>query len=485
MCPIIGVGPEMEIHRSFPLLKSRSYFSSLRRPSGSSMEYRSVLQTFVILTGIVGLLVTLCFTICDEKRSLQDFSLAYKLLPPVVDPEHRTEHLDDALRDETLDLSAFVGMPDEYRDLVSEYVRTVCRDIDTGPLMRKRYYHQNGARKDKYSTRDPFPDDANPIFDGEIMVPLAVLPRPEVVNKWTTSSEATAIGWRSIEGVFDNVGSVFGRTLIFEPGERSEEPHSLPAAPFEASIPSWSDYVPEFDFNVSFFLPLQKIVVQPFYHGRDHPVTDGSDDLRLGEEGGAVRLGELLTVPVYIQNTRLRWLTCTNGTDRRKFLAYTLVDGNGAKRAKKHQDFGAGPVSPYVRRLICERHQPRIKQHDLLLLPTPMAWPPNLGEVDDNNAHEEWCFDDWFPAQKDSCWVIRETADSKPLQESFVLMPASEKSDRPVFFVALFAETEPAELVQELSALYQVSPQELLNSPEKMERLQSLYEKVRTFPLDR
>lgn len=431
--------------------------------------------------------VTLTFAAagCFDVVHVQDADHVYKKLPPAVDPERRTEQLGDAWRDETLDLSAFVGMPDTYRDLVSEYVQTVYKDIGVTPLMRKRYYHKNGARKDKYSTRDPFPDDANPIYDREIVVPLVIFPRPDSVKKWITSSEARAIGWRPIDGVFDHVGSVYGRTLIFEPGKRSEEPHSLPAAPFGTSIPSWSDYVPEFDFNVSFFLPLQKIVVQPFYHERDHPVTDGSDDLRLGEEGGAVRLGELLTVPVYIQNTRLRWLTCTNGTDSRKFLAYALVDGNGAKRAKKHQDFGAGPVSPYVRPLICERHQPRIKQHDLLLLPTPMAWPPNLGEVDDNNAHEEWCFDDWFPAQKDSCWVIRETADSKPLQESFVLMPASEKSDLPVFFVALFAETQPTQLVKELAALYGVSPDSVLDSPETMERLNSLYENMCDFPFSK
>ena len=93
--------------------------------------------------------------------------------------------------------------------------------------------------------------------------------------------------------------------------------------------------------------------------------------------------------------------------------------------------------------------------------------------------------DDWFPAQKDACWVIREAEDSKPLQESFLLMPASEKSDRPVFFIALFAETEPKQLVKELAALYKVSPDAALDSPETMERLESLYKKVRDFPLDK
>ena len=89
--------------------------------------------------------------------------------------------------------------------------------------------------------------------------------------------------------------------------------------------------------------------------------------------------------------------------------------------------------------------------------------------------------DDWFPAQKNACWVIRETADSKPLQESFALMPASEKSDLAVFVIALFAEAEPRRLVQELAALYQVSSEATLNSPETMQRLETLYENVCDF----
>jgi hypothetical protein len=59
-------------------------------------------------------------------------------------------------------------------------------------------------------------------------------------------------------------------------------------------------------------------------------------------------------------------------------------------------------------------------------------------------------------------------------------MPASERSDRSVFFIALFAETEPKQLIQELAALYKVSADTALDSPETMQRL---YEKVHDFPL--
>jgi hypothetical protein len=61
---------------------------------------------------------------------------------------------------------------------------------------------------------------------------------------------------------------------------------------------------------------------------------------------------------------------------------------------------------------------------------------------------------------------------------SFLLMSANEKSDRPAFFVALFAETKSKELIKELAALYKVSL-------ETMARLKSLYEKIRDFTLDK
>jgi len=165
----------------------------------------------------------------------------------------------------------------------------------------------------------------------------------------------------------------------------------------------------------------------------------------------------------------------------RRFLAFALVDGNGALR------IGGSGESSFVRPLECALHQPKCGEYSELLLPTPLIWAATEKEMVQNETDfspcEDWCLDDWFPAQKDACWVIREAKDSKPLQESFLLMPASEKSDRPVFFIALFAETEPKQLIKELAALYKVSPDKALNSPETIQQLQTLYEKVRDFPL--
>ena len=419
----------------------------------------------------------------DTDSVTDDF---YKKLPGMVDPEHRVEQLDKTMSNDACDLTALVGMPDEYRSAELEYTQAVLADIGAVSLTRRRFYHQD--RKGRENHWHEYPDDANPIYDRDVVVPLVILPRPDAVNQWSTSTEGRSLGWRTQDEAIDGRGSAYGRTLIFNPGKLSVNPISWPASPFQTGIPSWDAYVP--DADTTFFLNLGKVVLTPDYDPyKGGDPKDRSASLLLGEKDGAKLLGEFVTVPACFENTRLRWVSIQQGTEVRRFLAYFLVDGNGAKRAKGSQNSRSGQISPYVRPLSCLRHQPKIIQHDELLLPTPMAWPPThkarMASQVDYDAHEEWCLDDWFPAQKDACWVIREAEDSKPLQESFLLMPASQPSERPVFFTALFAETEPKQLIQELAALYQVSPDKALNSPETMQRLQALYEKVRDFPLSK
>ena len=411
----------------------------------------------------------------------------------MVDPEHRTKPLDESMGHDAFDLTALAGMPKAYGEILLNYTQAVSEAIRPSPLTRRRFYHKEvkPAFQDNvtYNPSDyEYPDGANPIYDRDVVVPLVLLPRPESVRTWSASTEARALGWRSEESVIENRGSVYGRTVIFQPGKLSVNPSSFPASPFEADIPSAHLYV--MVYETTYFLDLGKVVLTPHYELtlRGGGPLDRLAVLRLGEEGGAQLLGELITVPPYLKNNRLRWVSIGDGSNVRRFLAYSLLDGNGARRMKISEGvLTSSRISPYVRPLVCDQHQPKIKQHDTLLLPTPMRWPPNLNawveSHGDNHAHEEWCLDDWFPAQKDACWVIREADDSKPLQESFLLMSASEESDRPVFFVALFAETEPKQLVKELAALYKVSADTALNSPETMERLNSLYEKVRDFPL--
>ncbi|MDB5344621.1 MAG: hypothetical protein JWP89_2998 [Schlesneria sp.] len=443
---------------------------------GQRMSALSVLLVAALAGGMVGI-STVIYSEMPNK-------LSYKQFVPIRDPERRQRTLPDKADDKLIDTSAFVGMPDAYSALVSEYVDAAISAIKAAPITRRRYYHKDRVRgPDDKIPPDPFPDDANPIYDREVNVPLVVFPRPNAVRRWASSNQAHALGWIAEDKAIQNRGSVYGRTLIFEPGKLSQNPYVLPAAPFESFIPSWDAYVPEQDSSYS--LELGKIVVTPSYDSVGLNPVDDTEALQLGEKGGAILLAELLIVPAYVGNFRLRWASVGNGSNARRFLAYMVVDGNGARRRQWIDSSAGPPVSQYVRPLRCDLHQPKSKQHDQLLLPTPLGWAPTSSESKYSTAHEEWCLDDWFPAQKDTCWVIREAEDSKPLQESFLLMPASEKSDRPVFFIALFAEAEPKQLIKELAALYNVSADKALSSPDTMARLQSLYEKVRDFPLDK
>ncbi len=435
---------------------------------------------------VVGLMAILGRFIGSSNNRDSGEERSYKRLPPVVDPEHRIAPLDATSSNEQWDLTAFTGMPDKYKEAILDYTQAVFTEIGAIPLTRRRFYHQDrrGQKISPGVSWDPYPDDANPIYDKDVAVPIVALPRPDAVNQWSASTKARSAGWCTQNEAVEGRGSVYGRTLIFEWGKRSVNPVTVPACPFETNIPSWDLYVPEHDR--SYFLELGKIVVEPCYNGPGRTLLDLTAELHLGEEEGAKSLGELVTVPACLKNRRLRWVWCQNGSATRQFLAYSLLDGNGAKRARRFQDSPDGPLSPYVRPLNCERHQPRIKQHDLLLQPTPLGWAPNLWDkASTQNPHEEWCLDDWFPAQEDACWVVRETEESKPLQESFSLMAARDKSDRPVFLVALFAETKPEPLLKELAALYKVSADSALGSPETMQRLHEFYEKVRDFPLSK
>ena len=378
-------------------------------------------------------------------------------------------------------MTAFAGMPASYVDAVTKYVEAVCSAIKAAPIKRKRFYHN--VRR--VGNPDTYPDDATLIQDKDVVVPLILLPRPDAVSKWVTSAAAQREGWRTAPSGNENRGTVYGRTLFFEPGSMSHEPSTLPAAPFEAVIPSWDLYIA--GYGGAFFLELKKLVVTPSFPTPNQGFSDASIELLIGEPNGAKLQGELITVPASVENNRLWWTSIQHGAKVRRFLAYSLLDGNGVKRAKRFQRTADGPISPYVRPLSCKLHQPKTKQHDELLLPVPAGWPrtytESLREQFDFVPHETWCLDDWFPIQPHACWVIREAEDSKPLMEAFLLMPASEQSDRPVFFIALFAETEPKRLIAELAALYKVSPEAALNSPETLERLNRLYEQVRDFPL--
>lgn len=403
----------------------------------------------------------------------------------IADYEQRCAPIGNEAADE-VDMRSYTEMPARYAAVTFEYAQSVITSLRIQPIKRRRFYHEE---LEEMKTRvDPFPDAINLVKDRDIIVPFSVYPRPHVVRKWVAAAKWTHGGVYQENGVNSLHKIIYGRTVYFRRGSMSSFPHEVPAPPFGSFIPSWDLYLTGYDSG--YFLNMGKVVVTPKYKFSSGQLEDSLERLRLGGKPGATLLGEIITTPVSVKNQRLRWVSVENEGSTRTFLAYSLLDGNGPKRDRHSVQGGvAGLVSPYMRPLTCKAYQPRINQHAELLLPTPMVWASTKRESDsldiDGYAHEEWCMDEWFPAQPDACWVLREAEDSMALQESFLLMPASEKSDRPIFFIALFAETEPERLVKELAALHNVSPDPVLNSPETMARLTELYEKLRDFRFDK
>lgn len=381
------------------------------------------------------------------------------------------------------DVSALDQFPEAYQYAMSVYLQSVEQELVNFILTRDRYFHLD--RSASSSLISIWPDDVNPVLDRKIIVPLIILPRPETVEEWCNSEAGRSAGWRSADDALSNRNPVYGRTLYFEPGDRSGEPAVFPPAPLGATIPQGINFLPVRSSTGTFYRYLEKVVAKSTYDGPYGPLSDETQRLRFGEADGATLLGELQTAPAHFENGRLWWVDSHAGSETRRFLAFALIDGNGGLRTKDlYQQTDPGLVSPYLRPLKCSHHQPRIKQHDLLLMPGPLVWPSTAVEyrkcgLEGLESYEMWCLDDWFPAQQDAVWVIRETAESQPLKEAFEPMPAREKSDNPIFLVAVFAETPPAQLLQELAALKGGSAKDVLDSPEKMKELESAYQAVR------
>lgn len=214
--------------------------------------------------------VTAAVTVFISTRSglpVAENDLSYTQIVRICDAERRQEPLGAEMADELVDMTAFAGMPDAYSKGVLQYVEKTASALKTDPFTRGRFYHE--PRKNDIG---PYPDDANPVYDTDVVVPLVILPRPEIVQSWSESPHARELGWRTEQDTIGNRGSAYGRTVIFEPGKRSLSPTSWPVGPFGATIPSWDAYVPEYDSK--HFLILGKVVVAPSYDYRKGGVLE-------------------------------------------------------------------------------------------------------------------------------------------------------------------------------------------------------------------
>ncbi len=86
--------------------------------------------------------------------------LSYKQVVPIRDPERRQRALPDRADDKLVDASAFVGMPEAYSAIVSEYVDAAIAAIKAAPITRPRYFHKDRVRgPDDRMPSTPYPDD--------------------------------------------------------------------------------------------------------------------------------------------------------------------------------------------------------------------------------------------------------------------------------------------------------------------------------------
>lgn len=400
---------------------------------------------------------------------------------PAVDPEKRTQKLPEGAATQRIDDSAFDKLPMPYRDAACAYAEALIHEVGPKLIVRDRYYHKTRENRADQHPYIAFPDDVNPILDRQVEVPLTIFPRTETVRRWSGTAQAKTRGWVTESDVAAYRSRLYGKTVLFSAGVESREPDHIPASPLGYPIPSFVEYVTAFSFNSQFFLPQGKIVCAPVLRTATRPHTDGTESLSIGQPQGAETLAEIMTVPAHAENRRLRWVRVTRpGEDERRFLAHVLCDGNGARRARWLRDLPDDATSLYVRPLTCEQYSPRIQKHSLLLLPTPLDWPKGRdGSTDQWDPHEEWCFDDWFARQDHSCWVLREAPDSKPLRETFVLMPAIQSSELPIFSIYVFVETAPEKLVKELSVLFRTDAKAVLAKPGKLRALRRLHDQLR------
>ena len=316
-----------------------------------------VCRRTIWLSGLVIVLLGWGIIVISNAISTMQNSMLYKHVVRIKDVERREERLGGESDDKLVDLTAFTGMPDRYSEVVSEYVESVSSAIKAKRIMRRRFYHNEDRPETKRVNE--YPDVANPVYDRDVVVPLVVLPRPDAVRRWSVSSAARSLGWRVEDKAIENRGTAYGRTLIFQPGKLSRSPRVDPASPFEAGMPNvefWGAHAG------SYHLDLGKLVVAPAFEPYNRgSAPDRLEDLELGEKGGAVLLGELITVPVHFENHRLRWASIRNGSNVRRFLAYSILDGNGVMRTRRlFQQTADGPISPYIRPLSVIGTSPKI-----------------------------------------------------------------------------------------------------------------------------
>ena len=100
---------------------------------------------------------------------------------PNVDFERRSEMLGRSQSDQTCDLEALVGLPDEYSKALSAFTESVLAAIDAVPITRRRFYHNENHD-------GIYPLNCNPVYEYDVRVPVLILPSPSAVELFSRST---------------------------------------------------------------------------------------------------------------------------------------------------------------------------------------------------------------------------------------------------------------------------------------------------------
>ena len=348
-------------------------------------------------------------------------------------------------------------------------------------LLRSRFRWQDDPTNPSWGT---YPYDGRGEFAGVEAVPLVVLPDPATLDSRFAPGEAAARP---------------GKALLFIPGEVTG-PVTLPVpAPANARRPPKMSRIGSYDPGAGRQLDFD-----------DPPgLTDEVwwRSLRVGEPGGAVPVASINTTRMAPDNPRVLQVVVepADGADPavtgppRSFFAFAMVPGVGLDRGG---DAAAG-LHRFDKPLDSPAHHPRIGVHSLLRLPNPSpnrgsseagqrrreAWNDEvapyvhalhpltpeqearktelikqidspLGEQSVGRAYEVLAMDEWFGRQEQKLWALRVGEGSRPLRESFVLVPADAPSNRPLHSLYLFTGWDTDRVARELRKV-QIPPNQL------------------------
>ena len=345
---------------------------------------------------------------------------AFGAEPPPPDVEVRRAAVPDG---GSVRADGLAGLPAEVADRARAAAGAAVAEIGDEYPRRPAYEWRKSKRLPAYPLRVDYRTlETEP-------VPLALLP--------------SAAELEGVEPAGEAAGAP-GRTEFFRAGPGTAMPVTLPA------LPPHADTAPYGIFQAVDTL----LATGRFTTHRAIPLAEENNDdwvnaLKLGEPGGATRLGTLTTVRARPDNPRvLRATLEVPGEPPRSWWAFAMVPADGML-------WGGDPdrgLSRFALPLDSPAHDPHFDKHSLLRLPQAGV-RRDPGDPEIVRAMQVLAMDEWFADRPQKLWALRERADSRPFRERFVLLPADEPSDLRLHSLYLFAGWGAERIAEELRTL--------------------------------